>query len=123
MTVDELEPEWLEVIPGVNKVDLQFMLKRIESGQWHLWRLPAPAKGIAVTYPYQGKLFIYYLRGLGLFGNLTREDLLQAAKSVGLSGLMAEAKGAAMVRILKSLGFVVTDDSPECKVLELSDGR
>lgn len=122
-TIDVLDRDWLEQIPSVKKADHAKMVKKVEDGEWKLWRLGKPADGIGVTYPWEGKLFVYYLRGLGLFGTLTKEDLLALARREGLNGLAAETSSYGMKKILKRLGFLTVLEEPGHWTLELPDGR
>lgn len=117
------EAQWLGEIPGLDMIEVKAMIAKIASGEWKLWRLAAPAIGLAVTYPYQGRLFIYYLRGHRLFGRLSRDDLLEVARHEGLSGMSAETQQIAMMRILSNLGFVVRDSDPYLWYMELDDVR
>lgn len=121
--IDILDLDWLEEIPSVRKADFKAMVWKVTNGEWQLWRLGAPAQGVAVTYPWEGRLFIYYLRGTGLFATLTREDLLSVARLCALDGCMAETSSRAMLRILKSLGFEIMTEGPERWTLELRNGR
>lgn len=121
--IDLLDRDWLEPITGVPKVDYKQMVKHINEGTWSVWRLPGPAQGIAVAYPKAGRLFIYYLRGRGLFGRVTQEDLLKASRAEGLNGCAADTKDPRVKRILTHLGFKVIAVEPGWWSMELSDGR
>jgi hypothetical protein len=114
--------EWLKPIESVKKVVFDHMVHMIFSHKWDLRALPKPASGAAVTYPFEGKLFIYYLRGRGLFSSLNREDLLQAARDDGLTGVMAETSNPATLRLLLKVGFKPIDSGPFGTVVELQDG-
>lgn len=104
--LDILDLDWIEPIKGVGKIDVKVMSKEIALGNWDARRLPAPAQGIAVTYPDDGLLFIYYLRGRGLFGSITKQDLLDAAEVDGLNGVAAHVDNKAMYKLLSNLTFV-----------------
>lgn len=114
--------EWLKEIPSVRKNNFRKMLAHVFDGEWDLRRLPEPAKGVAVTYPEDGKLFIYYLHGTGLFGRLTKEDLLQAARDDGLSGVTCICNTTSRRRLLERVGFQVTGFSEGAWDMELEDG-
>lgn len=120
-TADVIES--LAPIRSVPKVCLYVMRDNLRSGIWKLWKLGGPAEGWAVTYPYEGALFIYYLHGHKLFGKLTSEDLLQAARAEGLSGVKAETSNPAMLRLLQRVGFEIYAHGPSGWCVELEDGR
>lgn len=106
------------------KIDLDEIRVKVLSDEWDLWRLLAPARGIAVTYPEEGQLFIHYLRGKGLFGTVNKETLLSAARDEGLKGMSAEVRSDAHARLLGSVGFKVAECSPlGVWKMELTDGR
>jgi hypothetical protein len=121
MSLEDME--WLREIQSVKKNDFKKMVARIFDGEWDLRRLPAPAKGLAVTYPEGGKLFIYYLHGSGLFGSLNKEDLLQAARDDGLKGVACITNTTSRRRLLERVGFRVTGFSEGAWDLELDDGQ
>ena len=121
--LDLFDASWLEPIPGVKKVEFRSMMRKVKEGEWSVWRLQPPASGIAVAYPEDGKLFIYYLRGFKLFATLTKEDLLEAARLEGLSGCQAEASSKAMIILLKRIGFKPILKTEIGTLLELEDGR
>lgn len=124
LSLDDPEAKWLRRIEGLRKVDFVWMLQALESGEAKLWRLPLPAQGVAVTYPEDGLLFIYYLHGRGLFGRLTKEDLLNAAREEGLTGVRAWVHNSRMKRILGRLGFsLVPGAAIGATAMELRDGR
>jgi hypothetical protein len=114
---------WFREIKSVRKNDFKKMVGRVFDGEWDLRRLPAPAKGLAVTYPEDGKLFIYYLHGSGLFGSLNKEDLLQAARDDGLKGVACITNTTSRRRLLERVGFRVTGFSEGAWDLELDDGQ
>ncbi len=121
MTLADME--WLKPISSVKKVVFRVMVENLASKKWDLRRLPAPASGLAVTYPDEGKLFIYYLHGRGLFGSLNKEDLLQAARDDGLVGVAAETSNRATLRLLQNIGFEITSAGPFGWCVELQDGQ
>lgn len=111
---------FLGPIPGVGKIDFRDMLAKLDSEEYQLWRLPAPAFGVAVSYPKDGLLFVYYLRGRRLFGSINNRNLLAAAHEEGLDGMAADTKEPGVRRILTSLGFqVVSEPEPGFWHLEL----
>lgn len=114
--------EWLREIQSVRKNNFRYMVSQVFDGVWDLRRLPAPAKGVAVTYPEGGKLFIYYLHGSGLFGSLNKEDLLQAARDDGLKGVACICNTTSRKRLLERVGFQVTGFSEGAWDMELEDG-
>lgn len=117
---DMFDLDWMQPITGVPKVEFRKMLDNVYNGDWALWRLPYPAKGIAVSYPKDGLLFVYYLHGRDLFGSLTKEDLMKAAHDEGLNGCAAHTKDRRVARILKHIGFQeVESPDPEFICLEL----
>ena len=120
--LDLFDASWLEPISSVKKVEFRKMLQRIETGEWWVWRFKEPSSGIAVAYPEDGKLFIYYLRGYNLFANLHTEDLLEAARAEGLKGCMAETSRKGILLFLKRLGFKVIFRDQNGWLLELEDG-
>lgn len=108
----------------VGKADFKKMAKMLAQGAWTLWRLLPPARGVAVSYPYEGRLFVYYLHGERLFGNVSSEDLLDVARKEGLSGVLAEVHAPATKRILSSLGFDTLEaEPPGWWKMELKDGQ
>ena len=113
------ELSWLEPIPGVPKIDFKKMMWAIKAGSMDLWRLVDGPQGIAVTYPKDGTLFIYYLHATGLFGKLTREELLAAAEGEGLKGMTAATNLPGMVVILTRIGFEITGHKDGMTDLEL----
>lgn len=113
------ELEWLRPVPGVPKLELRRTITNLDEEEWDMWRLPAPAEGIAVTYPDRGVLFIHLLSGRGLFGSLTTKDLLDAAEAEGLDGIGAEVQSPGMRAILLRLGFMVTEAGPGWTRMEL----
>lgn len=119
---EQLNP-WLDPEPVGDKVSYRAMIANLAAGNWRLWRLREPASGLAVTYPLNGKLFVYYLRGHGLFGNLTIEDLLDVAIAEGCRGMAAETRKPGMLLILKKFGFRPIDTVGAYTYLELCDGR
>ena len=118
-----LAGRWLRPIAAVKKLCWQEMLNHLRCGEWDLRLLPKPASGVAVTYPYRGQLFIYYLHGRGLFGRLTREDLLRAAEAEGLSGVKCDTENPATKRLLERIGFKVVFECDTGWSLELEDGH
>ena len=117
---DLTDVAWLKPIIGVPKVDFREMLTKLDTEEYQLWRLPNPAQGVAVSYPSEGLLFVYYLHGTRLFGSITSKNLLQAAHEEGLDGMAADTKDKRVLRILKSFGFqVVSEPEPEFWHLEL----
>lgn len=114
------EMSWLEPIRGVPKVDFKKMTAAIKAGSMDLWRLIDGPEGIAVTYPNNGALFIYYLHASGLFGKLTREELLQAAEGEGLKSMSAATQLPGIVAILTRIGFEITGHEDGVTYLELA---
>lgn len=122
--LDVFSATWLEELTCVPKRDFQKMVSMLEADQWDLWNLPNPASGVAVTYPKDDLLFIHYLHGRRLFGNLTKEVLLQAARDEGLKGMKAEVQTLSRAWLLASVGFRTLDTDLESYwVMELRDGR
>jgi len=113
-----LRPEALD-----DKVSYRAMVANLMKGEWQLWRLKEPAEGLAVTYPSGGKLFVYYLRGRGLFGTLKVDDLLDVALAEGCKGMAAETRKPGMLALLRRLGFKALDSVGGYTYLELEDGR
>lgn len=120
---DMIDLDWLKQAANLTKIEYRYMLEQIDNENWDLWRLPYPAKGVAVSYPKDGLLFVYYLHGKGLFGSITNKDLLDVARAEGLEGLRAEVRDKKVERILRHLGFVEVDSGDDWKKLELRDGR
>ena len=117
------EREWLKPMAALTKIEFRVMLSKLQNEEWSLRRLPAPAVGIAVTYPENGLLFIYGLHGKRLFGSITKQDLLDAATAEGFSGIRCSTESRAAVRLYERLGFsVVRTDGPK-QIMELHDGR
>lgn len=102
------EKAWLAPMPGVDKPDFRLMRHKLETNQWWLFKLPFPAEGLAVGFPDDGKLFIYYLRGYQLFGTVSAEDLCDAARHVGLSGMKAETRKLGVLKLMLNKGFRLT---------------
>lgn len=119
----DTQTDWLEQIPGVNKVDFKRMTSAIRSGEYTLWQITGEGPdGIAVTYPEDGFLFIYYLHATGLFGKLTRDDLFNVSRAEKcLEGLRAAATKGGMVVLLRKLGFEITGYDNGVTDLELED--
>lgn len=116
------EREWLKPIDG--KVEFNYMIDRVKAGDWWLFKLPYPAHGLAVGCEEEGKLFIYYLRGFQLFGTVSAEDLLDAAKYVGLSGMKAETRKLGVLKLMLNKGFKLIDTGPgPVYYVELEDVR
>lgn len=116
---DELK--WLAASPGLSPVNLSEMVAKIQLAEYKLWRLVPPSVGLAVTYPYKGRLFIYHLHGHSLFGTLHTKDLLEVARHEGLNGMFAECVSLGMKKILKRLGFRVIAGNEAPWLLELHD--
>lgn len=122
-TIDVEQEYWLRQIKSVRKVNFAKMLERVLAGEWTLFRLPEPARGYAVGYAEEDRLFIYYLSGELLFGKVKSEDLINAARDFGCTkGMRAYCKSRAMQRILKSLGFVEVDRDEDGIEMDLADG-
>ena len=119
----ELPGKWLRPIPGVPKVDFQLMQAMLAEGKWDAWWLTDGPSGIAVSYPEDGVLFVYYLRANKLFGMLSKEDLLAVAYGEGLDGLKAQTKVPGVVRLLQAVGFEHDGFDHDAWIMELSDGR
>lgn len=122
-SIDLTDKDWLEQIPSVKKADYAKMMAAIEAGEWQLWRLGSPARGVGVTYGWQGQLFVYYLRGIRLFDTLTKEDLLALARRLGLKGLVCETSSIGMLKLLKRLGWIPLEEVNGNWTLELPDGQ
>lgn len=121
--ITEHDLVWLKPIPGVRKVSFTKMQEWVMAGLWDFLRIPEPAKGVAVVYPLEGRLFVHYLRGRDLFATLTTKDLLDLSRSYGLSGILAETQVKGISRILRGLGFKVESVAPGHWIAELDDGR
>lgn len=100
--------KWLEPMPGVDKPNFREMQQKLVDGEWWIFRLPWPAQGLAVGFPDEGRLFIYYLRGYQLFSTVTSEDLLAAARAVNLHGMRAETRKLGVLKLLLNKGFRLT---------------
>lgn len=123
---EEISPTdlaWLAPIPGVRKASFAQMQEWVLAGLWDFLRIPEPAQGVAVVYPWEGRLFVHYLRGRDLFATLTTKDLLDLARSYGLHGVIAETQVKGIARILRGLGFKVESVAPGHWIAELQDGR
>lgn len=114
---------WLVPIPSVQREAFWLMESRVKDGRWTLYALGPEARGWAVGYPVDGRLFIHYLHGRGLFGRLRSEDLLQAARAEGLKGMRAQVSSNKMASALWRLGFKPWANGPGWLKMELSDGR
>lgn len=112
---------WLEPAADLQKMDHRKMMSNLQSGVFKMWRLRPPAEGIAVTFPFEGRLFVYYLHGTGFFDTLNKENLLEVAKSEGLSGMMAETTSKGIKKILERFGFQVWKREDQTWCLELKD--
>jgi len=99
--------KWFRPSGPFKKADFPQMTRMLRKGEWKLWRLPEVAEGLAVTYPQDDLLFIYYLHGKGLFGKLTSSDLYAVAESEGLNGIGCEVWSYGTYRLMRSLGFKV----------------
>lgn len=121
--ISQTDLEWLAPIPGVKKAAFTQMKEWVQKGLWDLLRIPSPAEGIAVVYPWEGRLFVHYLHGKDLFATLTTKDLLDLARSYGLRGVAAETQVKGVARILRGLGFKVESVAPGHWIAELEDGR
>ena len=113
VTYESLSPDevqWLTPIDG--KVEFNYMLDKVKSGEWWLFKLPFPSVGLAAGCEDDGKLFIYYLRGHQLFGTVSGEDLLDAARYVGLSGMKAETRKLGVLKLMLNKGFRLTQTLP-----------
>lgn len=123
---DEITPEdldWLETIPEIGKVGYKEMRFKVLTGEWMFWRFRGKAQGAAVGYPENGKLFIYYLRAERFFGNITKDDLLEAARDVGFNSIRALVQKPAVKFGLARIGFVEDKTGPDWAEMELSNGR
>lgn len=121
-SLTEEEQKWLAPIDG--KIEFNLMLDKVKSGEWWLFKLPYPAQGLAVGCADAGKLFIYYLRGFQLFGTVSAEDLLDAARYVGLSGMKAETRKLGVLKLMLNKGFRLTQTLPgPVYGVELDDER
>lgn len=110
--LSEDELQWLEQIPGASKPEHRMMIERVKSGEWWLFKLPYPAAGLAIGCESDGKLFINHLRGFKLFDTVSPEDLLEAARYVGLSGMKADTTKLGVLKLLLSKGFRLTQVLP-----------
>jgi len=106
----------------MDKVDFKELNAKVESGEWTLWRLGEPSKGVAVTYPNQGTLYVHYLRGVGLFDSLTPEDLQRVVHNVGLKAMVADVVKASRKILLSSVGFQTIMEDNGTWTMELSCG-
>lgn len=122
--ITEDDKKWLTPMPGVEKPELRVMMQRIKFGSLDLWRFRPPSIGVAVTYPDEGRLFIYYLQGYRILDTLSKEDLLDLATSQGLSGMRAETHKLGVLKLLINRGFKhIRTGETGIHVLELDDVR
>lgn len=121
--ITQADLDWLAPIPGVRKISFAKMQEWVLAGLWDFLRIPEPAQGVAVVYPWEGRLFVHYLHGRDLFATLTTKDLLDLARSYGLKGIAAETKVRGIARILRGLGFKTESIAPGHWIAELEDGR
>lgn len=124
---EDLGPDdlcWVNPQPGVELDKLAGMLERIANGVLTCWRLKPPSRGICVTYPSEGRLFIYYLQGTRILDTLSTKDLLDHARACGLRGMAAETHKRGVLKLLKAKGFRhIRTGQTGIHVLELDDVR
>lgn len=119
----ELSKADLKWIKPLKYSDMDLMIQKILNGEWFVFRVTGTATGLSVGYPDEGRLFIYYLRGRGLFDNLTSEDLLSIAQRCGLRGMSAICHSFGMLQFLTKIGFYLVASEPAGWYMELDDVR